>query len=128
MGARRETSRNDFRKASSRFFIALLFFSCLPGASALADGFIYVYGVRNDLSKKLMAARVHPDQLTNFDAWRFWDGGGWSAQLDDAAPITDQISNELSVSPLADGRYALVFQVGGITAHVGVRLGEHAAV
>ena len=89
-----------------------------------ADGFIYVYGVRNDLSKKLMAARVRPDLFTNFDAWRFWDGGGWSAQLDDAAPITDQISNELSVSPLADGTYALVFQVGGITADVGVRFGD----
>ena len=67
---------------------------------------------------------VRPEAFTDFDAWRFWDGDGWSAQLDDASPITDQISNELSVSPLADGRYILVFHVGGITADVGVRFGD----
>ena len=88
------------------------------------DGFIYVYGVWNDPSKKLLAARVRPAAFTDFDAWRFWDGDGWSAQLDDASPTTDQISNELSVSPLADGRYILVFHVGGITADVGVRFGD----
>ena len=95
-----------------------------PAGVPNPDGYIYVYGVRNDPSKKLMAARVRPVSFTDFDAWRFWDGDGWSEQLDDAAPITEQISNELSVSALADGRYILVFQVGGITADVGVRFGD----
>ncbi len=42
MGARHESSRNLSRSAFSRISVALLFFACLPGASALADGFIYV--------------------------------------------------------------------------------------
>jgi len=87
------------------------------------DGFVYVYGVRNDASKKLMAARVEAEAFADFSAWRFWTGASWSEHLHDVAPITEQISNELSVSPLADGRYLLVCQVGGITADVGVRVG-----
>jgi hypothetical protein len=30
----------------------------------------------------------------------------------------------LSVSPLPDGRYAMVFQVNGISSYVGLRLGK----
>ena len=42
MGARHERSRNFSPSASFRYFVSLLFFACLPGASVLADGFIYV--------------------------------------------------------------------------------------
>ncbi len=88
------------------------------------DGYLYVYGVQNELSKKLLVARVRPAQIADFGAWRFWDGTSWSPSLDAAAPVTDRISNELSVSPLTDGRYLLVFQLDAISPWVAVRVGE----
>lgn len=89
------------------------------------DGFVYVYGLRNDrFNKKLLAARVRPDKLANFGAWRFWDGESWSKAIRDAAPLTERLSSGFSVSPLADGRFACVFQLDGIGEHVALRIGE----
>jgi hypothetical protein len=39
------------------------------------------------------------------------------------ANIAGRASNELSLTPLPDGRYALVFQVDGMSSSVGLRLG-----
>jgi hypothetical protein len=88
------------------------------------DGYVYVYGVQNDPRKKLLVARVHPGDFEDFARWRFWDGEGWSPSLDAAAPLTDRISNELSVTPLTDGRYLLVFQLDALAPYVAVRIGE----
>ncbi|MES2265425.1 MAG: DUF4185 domain-containing protein [Bacteroidota bacterium] len=86
------------------------------------DGYIYVYGVRG-LAKNLFAARVLPTELENFNKWRFWDGKAWVAEMDKAAVLTTGVSNELSLSALPDGRYALVFQQGGMSTTVGMRIG-----
>jgi hypothetical protein len=89
------------------------------------DGYLYVYGVRNDaFNKKLLVARVRPEDIAAFDRYRYWDGAAWVADLDAAAPVTDRVSNELSVTPLSDGRYLLVFQIDGISRHTGARVGE----
>jgi hypothetical protein len=88
------------------------------------DGYVYVYGIQNDPSaKKLLAARVRPEDFEDFARWRFWDGEAWSPSLDDAAPLTDRVSNELSVTPLTDGRYLLVFQLDTWAPYVAVRVG-----
>lgn len=86
------------------------------------DGYIYVYGVKGK-AKNLFVVRVLPERFEDFDSWRFWDGTSWVAEMSKAAEVTSEVSNELSVSPLADGRYALVFQVGGMSSTVGLRLG-----
>ena len=88
------------------------------------DGFLYVYGVQNEATKKLLVARVPPKDLAAFGAWRFWDGEAWRPSLDAAAPVTDRISNELSVTPLADGRYLLVFQRDALAPWTAARVGE----
>lgn len=94
------------------------------GAGAPApDGYVYVYGVRGP-AKQVLVARVAPRDFEQFTAWRFWDGTGWSTDIDNAAPIADRASNELSLTPLPDGRYALVFQTDGIGATVGLRIGQ----
>ncbi|MBE8713876.1 DUF4185 domain-containing protein [Sphingobacterium hungaricum] len=87
------------------------------------DGFVYVYGVRGR-SKKLLVARVKPIDFEDFDKWKFWDGKSWQSDILNSAAITDQVSNELSVTALPDGRYALVFQHGGMGKSVAMRLGE----
>ena len=87
------------------------------------DGYIYVYGVRGK-EKNLMVARVLPEDFENFSAWRFWDGNAWNENMEQVAFVTQNVSNELSVSALPDGRYALVFQLNGMSSIVGLRLGQ----
>ena len=89
-----------------------------------ADGYVYVYGVRGK-KKDVMVARVKPKDFEQFNKWRFWDGSTWNADINKVANITDRASNELSVSPLPDGRYAMVFQTDGIGRDVGMRLSNH---
>lgn len=86
------------------------------------DGYVYVYGVQG-LGKNLIVSRVKPENFEQFDTWRFWDGESWNPEMQKAAPVTDKVSNELSVTPLPDGRYALVFQVNSMSKTVGLRLG-----
>lgn len=84
------------------------------------DGYIYVYGNR----KGLMVARVKPEDFETFGAWRFWDGEGWNADMQQVAMVASDVSNELSVTALPDGRYALVFTLGGLSPTVGLRVGR----
>jgi hypothetical protein len=76
------------------------------------------------VEKNLIIARVKPEQFEQFDEWRFWDGMGWNTNKNSIAYVTDSVSNELSVTPLPDGRYALIFQVNGMSRWVGLRLGS----
>lgn len=87
------------------------------------DGYIYVYGCIG-ADKNLIAARVQPKDFENMSAWRFWNGTTWSENKDDMQPITNAVSNELSVSPMQNGKYILVFQVMGLSDKIGVRIGD----
>ncbi|WPU96395.1 DUF4185 domain-containing protein [Mucilaginibacter sabulilitoris] len=86
------------------------------------DGYIYVYGVRG-MAKNLMVARVLPKDFENFANWTFYDGQNWVKDMNKIADVTNSVSNELSLTALPDGRYALIFQVGGMSANVGMRIG-----
>lgn len=86
------------------------------------DGYIYVYGVRGK-SKQLLVGRVMPQDFENFNAWRFWDGNNWNSDMYKSSPIVENVSNELSVTPLPDGRFALVYQENGMGATIGLRVG-----
>ncbi len=86
------------------------------------DGFVYVYGVHG-MAKQMVVARVKPADFERFDQWRFWDGSGWNKDMNKVADVTNSVSNELSVSPLPDGRYALIFQQGGMGTTIGMRIG-----
>jgi tetratricopeptide (TPR) repeat protein len=91
-----------------------------------SDGYLYIYGVRNDLdSKKLLVARVLPEAIEDFKTYQFWDGKQWTPTLQTAAPLTDQISSEFSVTPLPDGRFVMVFQLNDFLSRtVAVRYGD----
>lgn len=87
------------------------------------DGYVYVYGLL-DPNKQLVVARVKPATFKKFDTWRYWDGTGWNTDINKVAVITDRVSNELSLTPMKDGRYLLVFQSDGIGEHVAVRIAD----
>lgn len=86
------------------------------------DGYVYIYGVHG-MAKGMVVARVKPAEFDHFDQWRFYNGKEWVKEMDKAADVTDKVSNELSVSPLPDGRYALIFQEGGLGTTIGMRVG-----
>ena len=88
-----------------------------------ADGYIYVYGPKNSSGpKELVAARVLPENMMDFTAWRYWDGEDWGVSIEACAPITNNISQEFSISPIGDGQFLAVFQTG---SNVAIRLGEN---
>lgn len=87
------------------------------------DGYLYIYGVL-DPNKQLVVARVRPGDIKNSSMWRYWNGSDWDAKIENVRPVTDRVSNELSLTPMADGRYLLVFQVDGIGAHTAIRIGK----
>lgn len=78
------------------------------------DGSIYIYGRyqgKGDDEIKLAVARVESAAFEDWDAWRFWDGGGWSAEIADTAEL-GRGGPELSVTPVTsgalEGKYLLV--------------------
>lgn len=87
------------------------------------DGYLYVYGVL-DPDKKLVVARVKPREIKDATSWRFWNGVDWDENIEHVKPVTDRVSNELSLTPLKDGRYLLVFQADGIGDHTAIRIGK----
>ncbi|HTN05746.1 DUF4185 domain-containing protein [Agriterribacter sp.] len=87
-----------------------------------ASGYLYIYGVRGK-NKEVIVARVRPEFIEQFNAWRFWDGKTWTTDIKAIQSIADRASNEMSVTPLRDGRYLMVFQKDAIGTYVGVRIG-----
>ncbi len=86
------------------------------------DGYIYVYGPRSNSSgKELVAARVLPQEIENFDRWKYWNGSDWGSAIENCAPITNGISQEFSVTPIKNEKYLLVFQNGNSVA---LKIGE----
>ncbi|WAC09246.1 DUF4185 domain-containing protein [Dyadobacter pollutisoli] len=86
------------------------------------DGFMYVYGTKG-ITKKLVSARVKPAQVTSFDQWEFWNGKGWGKDVKSVAALSDSVSNELSVSLLSPGKYALVYQLGSLFPEICMQVG-----
>lgn len=87
------------------------------------DGYVYVYGLL-DPNKQLVVARVKPAHVKQFENWRFWDGNTWNADIQKVKSITNRVSNEISLTPLKDGRYLLVFQLDGIGEYTAVRIAD----
>ena len=87
-----------------------------------ADGYLYIYGVRGK-NKEVIAARVLPQAIEQFNEWKFWNGKSWTTDIKAIQPVADRASNEMSVTPITDGRYLMVFQKDAIGTHVAVRVG-----
>lgn len=85
------------------------------------DGYIYIYGCIG-FDKGLVVARVKPSDFAKTNSWSFWNGTAWQPQLTDAKPVTKHTANELSVSPLKNGKYILVTQENGVDPHVSVKV------
>ncbi|MBC8401874.1 MAG: DUF4185 domain-containing protein [Candidatus Marinimicrobia bacterium] len=86
------------------------------------DGYIYIYGPESGAGqKKLKAARILPEHISDFDQWRFWNGTDWVTDLTTAAALTLGISQEFSLTSLDNGQFLLVYLNGN---QVTVRYGD----
>ena len=74
--------------------------------------------------KSLIAARTLPRKIEDFDQWTFWNGESWVKNKEEVVPITEHVSNELSVTPTGDGRYLLTFTVMGLSEKIGIQVGS----
>lgn len=89
------------------------------------DGYVYVYAVSNQLGVKgLLVSRVPSADFLNFEQWRFWNGDSWVAQMSEAKFVASDVSNEMSVSPLSDGRILLTYQRFTMGPEVAVQIGS----
>lgn len=86
------------------------------------DGYIYVYGVRG-MNKELVVARVKDSAFENFSEWRYWDGLSWNTDMHACAALTDNVSNEMSVSFMPDGRVIAAYQLKNANTTVAVAAG-----
>jgi hypothetical protein len=99
-------------------------------ASALEpDGYIYVYGYINGKGRSdLIVSRTRAEIFYDFSAWEFFTGSDWSKTLADSAIVAENISHELSVTPIREGKnkgqYLLVSQKNGAGHVVCCRLGD----
>jgi hypothetical protein len=87
------------------------------------DGYVYIYGIAEG-KKSLIAARTKPAEIGKIDNWTFWNGVKWVEGKENIAPITNGISNELSVTPTEDGRYLLTYTIMGISDKIGIQVGS----
>lgn len=87
------------------------------------QSYVYVYGVRGP-NKELVVARATADKIEDFDSWHFRVKNKWTKDYFKMETLTDNVSNELSVSKLSNGQYALVYQEGGIYPKIYMRRSE----
>lgn len=95
------------------------------------DGYLYIYGYENNSNegtKGLLVARVVPDRLQSFADWRFWDGSDWSSRIEEADPVLDGVSPELSVTPMTEGRwqgkYLAISELDTLSGYVAYAAGD----
>lgn len=105
------------------YFGSGIFVNTKKAAAPYPDGYVYIYGVMEE-KKSLIAARVKPKKIEDFDQWTFWNGESWVKNKEEVVPLAEHASNELSVSPTGDGRYLLTFTIMGISDKIGIRVGE----
>jgi Domain of unknown function (DUF4185) len=79
------------------------------GAAAAVHGrWFYMFGTRQtgqDFGRELYVGRAPVADPTDRTRWRFWDGVGWGASMDAAAPVLPAqggVSQTLSVNRLGD--------------------------
>lgn len=86
------------------------------------DGYVYIYGYKDKGGRFLIVARVSKTAFSDFNAWTYYDGTGWSKNINDSAPLLEGVSPELSVTRLESGmftgKYMLVAMEGTTSGKV----------
>lgn len=94
------------------------------GAGVYIEGEkVYIYGVRGP-NKELVVARTNAGTIEDFSTWEFKAADTWTKDHNIMEVLAEQVSNELSVSKLQNGQYALIYQGGGINPNIYMQLAD----
>jgi len=87
----------------------------------------YIYGVAVDQATQpaknhLILARAPVDRLDDFDSWRFFAEGEWTADVNHASRVCENVASEFSVSYQSTmNRFILVETEGGLSPNIAIR-------
>jgi hypothetical protein len=93
--------------------------------------YLYVYGITEDIGKGvhrkyMIVARVPETGLDDFDQWRFFGNGRWTADPNQASRLCENMANEYSVSYQPELRkFIAVYSENGISRNIVARLAPH---
>lgn len=101
------------------------------GAAVLKkDNYVYIYGTNTDSAsgnRYLEVARVDTNNITNFQAWNFYNHGQWINNLQGAGHLASDVGFDLSVSYLPSvNKYVLVTTAGGLSADITMQYADSA--
>lgn len=99
--------------------------ACAPNP----DGYIYIYGHKGAVFvENLYACRAKEAEIADSSTYKFWNGTAWVEDIEESQPIVDNISCELSISPvmgkLNSGKYVLIFQEYVNSPMISYRIGD----
>jgi len=99
------------------------------GSAVMKDGdFVYIYGASEDWKKgmsgrSMIVARARPEEMTEFDKWRFFDNGNWQSDVNDISGLFDGIATEYSVSYQPKlAQYVVIYTENGMSENIMMRL------
>jgi len=69
------------------------------------DGYVYIYGYKDLHGRHLVVGRFLPEDILNFNAWTYFNGTTFTADIQDVASLKNQVSAELSVTQIPSGIY-----------------------
>ncbi|WP_165822641.1 DUF4185 domain-containing protein [Paenibacillus montanisoli] len=115
------------------YFGAAVMPNTIEAGAPKADGFVYIYGLQNDTGVvRLMAARAAAEQISAFEQWTYWNGTEWVPDKEQAVPVAQETSCEVSISPMSggelDGKYVVAFHQKNVTGdYVSIYAGDSPA-
>jgi len=99
------------------------------GSAVMRGGdFVYIYGASEDWKKgmsgrSMIVARARPEEMTEFDKWRFFDNGNWLPDLNDISGLFEGIATEYSVSYQPEiAQYVVIYTENGMSENIMMRL------
>ena len=99
-----------------------------------SDGYYYFYGYRDNLdyaffqTKDLIVSRIHENDFPDFSKLTYWNGSEWGTEIEDSAVLIENVSCEVSVTPIEHGpnagKYIAIYTEGVQSAHMKYALGD----
>ena len=96
------------------------------------DGYVYIYGYRDPLagneSRDLIVSRIRAEDFGDFSRLAYWDGAGWSGDMESCADAARDVGCEMSCTRLTsgpqEGKYLLVYMHATISGRLAYALGD----
>ncbi|MHB1453528.1 MAG: hypothetical protein ACYCYM_06180 [Saccharofermentanales bacterium] len=119
-----------FCESPKSYFGCTVFPNTYEAQMPFADGYIYIYGLRDNglLAKSLLVSRVIPEQIDDFSQYTFYDGTGFVPGIENAAVICEEGGSEMSITPVTAGEYAgsylFIYANANVGNRISCRIGE----